>query len=60
MQSRRDTTVARPDAMTGRTLEGRYLLGERIARGGMASVYLGTDIRLDRTGRGQDHAPGFG
>jgi serine/threonine protein kinase/beta-lactam-binding protein with PASTA domain len=60
VQSRRDTTVARPDAMTGRTLEGRYLLGERIARGGMASVYLGTDIRLDRTVAVKIMHPGLG
>lgn len=29
-------------------LEGRYRLGERIARGGMSTVYRGTDLRLDR------------
>lgn len=37
------------DRLVGRTLEGRYRLTSRIARGGMASVYLATDLRLDRT-----------
>lgn len=41
--------VARPDALHGRLLDGRYRIGPRIARGGMASVYEATDIRLDRT-----------
>ncbi|WP_230973389.1 Stk1 family PASTA domain-containing Ser/Thr kinase [Aeromicrobium terrae] len=36
------------EALVGRVLDGRYLIGERIARGGMASVFLGTDQRLDR------------
>jgi serine/threonine-protein kinase len=36
------------DALVGRVLDGRYRLGERIARGGMASVFLGTDQRLGR------------
>jgi serine/threonine-protein kinase len=42
---------ARPevgDALTGRLLDGRYRIGTRIARGGMASVYEAADIRLDR------------
>jgi len=39
-------TVA--DPMIGRTLDGRYRVGPRIARGGMATVYEATDIRLDR------------
>ena len=30
-------------------LDGRYRIGPRIARGGMASVYEATDLRLDRT-----------
>jgi len=38
----------RNESLTGRLLDGRYRVGERIARGGMASVYLGTDERLDR------------
>ena len=29
-------------------LDGRYLLGPVIARGGMSTVYRGTDTRLDR------------
>ena len=33
----------------GRVLDGRYRLGARIARGGMASVYEAQDLRLDRT-----------
>ncbi len=39
---------ATSDPLVGRLLEGRYRVGERIARGGMATVYEGTDIRLDR------------
>ncbi len=41
-----DRTVA--DPLTGRVLDGRYEVGTRIARGGMASVYRATDLRLDR------------
>ncbi len=37
-----------PGPLTGRTLEGRYLLGDMIARGGMGVVYRGRDTRLDR------------
>lgn len=37
------------DPMVGRVLDGRYRIGPRIARGGMASVYEATDLRLDRT-----------
>ncbi len=37
------------DPLEGRTLDGRYLIGRRIARGGMANVYKATDQRLDRT-----------
>ncbi len=36
------------DAVVGRLLDGRYRVGERIARGGMATVYQGLDTRLDR------------
>ncbi len=32
----------------GRVLEGRYAVQSRIARGGMATVYLAVDQRLDR------------
>ena len=35
-------------SMVGRLLDGRYRIGERIARGGMATVYTATDTRLDR------------
>jgi eukaryotic-like serine/threonine-protein kinase len=36
------------DPLVGRLLEGRYRIGPRIARGGMAGVYEATDLRLDR------------
>jgi eukaryotic-like serine/threonine-protein kinase len=36
------------DPLVGRLLDGRYRLESTIARGGMATVYLGTDTRLDR------------
>jgi len=36
------------DPLVGRVLDGRYRIGPRIARGGMATVYEATDIRLDR------------
>jgi len=34
--------------MIGRTLDHRYAVRSRIARGGMATVYLGNDLRLQR------------
>jgi serine/threonine-protein kinase len=34
--------------MIGRLIDGRYLVRSRIARGGMATVYLATDQRLER------------
>lgn len=37
------------EALVGRILDGRYLIGERIATGGMANVYMANDRRLDRT-----------
>src|SRR5260370_10664603 len=40
-----DTALSPP---VGQLLGGRYQVGSRIARGGMATVYLGTDTRLDR------------
>ncbi|HYF74618.1 MAG TPA: Stk1 family PASTA domain-containing Ser/Thr kinase [Nocardioides sp.] len=46
--------------MTGRLLEGRYRIGARIARGGMAGVYEATDIRLDRTVAVKIMHPGLG
>lgn len=36
------------DPLVDRLLDGRYAVLSRIARGGMASVYLATDTRLDR------------
>jgi beta-lactam-binding protein with PASTA domain/serine/threonine protein kinase len=41
-----DRTAA--DPLVGQLLDGRYLVGARIARGGMATVYEATDLRLDR------------
>ncbi len=37
------------DALIGRVLDGRYRVGAKIARGGMATVYEAIDLRLDRT-----------
>ncbi|WP_456237990.1 Stk1 family PASTA domain-containing Ser/Thr kinase [Marisediminicola senii] len=34
--------------MIGRLIDGRYRVRSRIARGGMATVYLATDLRLER------------
>ena len=42
-----DTTVS--DPLVGRLLDGRYRVGARLARGGMATVYEAHDSRLDRT-----------
>ncbi len=42
-----DTTVS--DPLVGRVLDGRYRVGPRLARGGMATVYEALDSRLDRT-----------
>ncbi len=39
---------ATTDPLVGQLLDGRYRVGERIARGGMATVYEATDLRLDR------------
>ena len=41
-----DTTLS--DALTGRLLDGRYQVGPRLARGGMATVYRALDTRLER------------
>jgi eukaryotic-like serine/threonine-protein kinase len=41
-----DDTLA--DPLAGRLLDGRYAVTARIAHGGMATVYLATDTRLDR------------
>jgi eukaryotic-like serine/threonine-protein kinase len=42
-----DTTLAH--LQVGQLLDGRYRVDARLARGGMATVYLGTDTRLERT-----------
>jgi eukaryotic-like serine/threonine-protein kinase len=42
-----DTTLAR--VPIGQILDGRYRVESHLAHGGMATVYLGTDTRLDRT-----------
>ncbi|GAA4230906.1 serine/threonine-protein kinase [Streptosporangium album] len=42
-----DTTLT--DPLVGKLLDGRYRVESRIARGGMATVYVALDIRLDRT-----------
>src|ERR1700677_1386849 len=41
-----DDTLAH--SLAGRLLDGRYAVTARIAHGGMATVYLATDTRLDR------------
>jgi serine/threonine-protein kinase len=46
--------------LVGRLLDGRYRIGPRIARGGMASVHEATDIRLDRTVAVKIMHPGLG
>lgn len=51
---------AATDPMVGVVLEGRYRIGDRIARGGMASVYEATDTRLDRTVAIKVMHPGMG
>jgi beta-lactam-binding protein with PASTA domain/tRNA A-37 threonylcarbamoyl transferase component Bud32 len=42
-----DTAVT--DPVVGLVLEGRYRLEERLARGGMSTVYAATDLRLHKT-----------
>ena len=57
-----DRTVERDlsDPMVGRLLDGRYRIGPRIARGGMATVYEATDLRLDRVVAVKIMHPGLG
>src|SRR6478735_9267161 len=43
----RDVETSR-GGLTGSMLDGRYRVGGIIARGGMSTVYRGTDTRLDR------------
>ncbi len=42
------TVSSTGDALIGRTLDGRYRVLSRVADGGMATVYLAVDERLDR------------
>lgn len=37
------------DPLVGRVVDGRYRVEHKLARGGMATVYEATDLRLDRT-----------
>lgn len=48
------------DPLIGRVLDGRYRIGTRIARGGMAGVYQATDLRLHRTVAVKVMHPGLG
>ena len=48
------------DPLTGRLLDGRYRIGPRVARGGMAGVYEAMDLRLDRTVAVKVMHPGLG
>jgi eukaryotic-like serine/threonine-protein kinase len=41
-------TASPTDPLIGRLIDGRYRVRSRIARGGMATVYLATDERLER------------
>lgn len=41
-------SVHTSDPTIGRLIDGRYQVRSRIARGGMATVYLATDLRLER------------
>jgi serine/threonine-protein kinase len=55
-----DPADAGNDHLTGRVLDNRYRIGPRIARGGMATVYEATDLRLDRTVAVKVMHPGLG
>jgi serine/threonine-protein kinase len=44
----RKVTTSTTDPLIGRLIDGRYQVRSRIARGGMATVYLATDLRLER------------
>lgn len=41
-------TQANSDALIGRLIDDRYQVRSLIARGGMATVYVATDVRLER------------
>ncbi len=45
----RNDTGRYDDPLIGRVLDGRYEVGAKVARGGMATVYQARDLRLDRT-----------
>lgn len=60
MQPDRHARGATSDTLIGRVLDRRYRIGSRIARGGMASVYEATDLRLDRTVAVKVMHPGLG
>jgi len=42
------STSQQTDPLIGRLVDGRYRVRARIARGGMATVYVATDMRLER------------
>src|SRR5690606_27821327 len=44
----RKVTTSTTDPLSGRLFVWRYQVRSRIARGGMATVYLATDLRLER------------
>lgn len=43
------TTMSNGDPLVGHVLDGRYEILRKLARGGMATVYLASDRRLTRT-----------
>ncbi|MGZ5399149.1 MAG: Stk1 family PASTA domain-containing Ser/Thr kinase [Nocardioides sp.] len=64
MQSEQRAQSGKPgaagDPFVGSLLDGRYRIGPRIARGGMASVHEAVDLRLDRTVAVKVMHPGLG
>ncbi len=48
MHTRLEDPASRAEPIIGSLLDGRYRVGPRIARGGMATVYHATDTRIDR------------
>jgi serine/threonine protein kinase/beta-lactam-binding protein with PASTA domain len=55
-----DESAPDPARLSGRLVDGRYRIGARIARGGMASVHEAVDVRLDRTVAIKVMHPGLG